>query len=189
MMNVLAALMPAATPEPPQLKDIVPPQPYFIPANYLWLAGGIIALLAAAYLAWRCFRRFIAKPPPRPNPRQAAAARLRELLRRAPEMDARLFGTEVCDVLRVFIGEQYRLHPERQTSAEFLASIAGSTHFTPRDHALLAAFLEQCDLLKFARHDAALPAKERLIEQATEFVEGSAVFAATFPAPVTLSKA
>jgi hypothetical protein len=194
MMNLffLAALTPAAptaagpdaAPTPAELRDIVPPQPYFLPASYLWLAAGVIALALAAWIAWKLLRR-PAKPPAPLSARQLAAARLLELRRRAPEMDARLFGAEVCDVLRAYIGAHHGLHPERQTSPEFLASIAGSVRFSPEQHNLLADFLTQCDLLKFARLEAALPAKERLLEQAAEFVEsGTALPNRPPPLPV-----
>ncbi len=90
------------------------------------------------------------------------------------EMSARDFGNEVCDILRVYIGAQYGLQPERQTSPEFLEAVGRSHAFSRHEHALLQDFLDQCDLLKFARQDATRDAKERLVQEATEFLEGSA---------------
>ncbi len=84
------------------------------------------------------------------------------------------FGAAVADVLRVYIGAQYGLHPERQTSEEFLSSITGSREFSVVEHALLREFLEGCDLLKFARADATLGNKRRLLRQAGDFLEDSA---------------
>ena len=88
-------------------------------------------------------------------------------------MDARTFGGAVCDVLRIYIGGEFGLAAERQTSPEFLASITGSRAFSVREHHVLAEFLDACDLLKFARADATLDRKRHLLMQATEFLEHS----------------
>ncbi len=168
---------PVATPTPPPLplpdiRGIVPPQPYSLGAASLW-ALAIIAALLVVVLLIRYFYRRRAKPAPPLTPRAAAAARLLALRRKLEELDAREFGGEVCDVLRSYVGAQYRLRLDRQTSAEFLVSIAGSSVFSPLEQSLLAEFLNQCDLLKFARADATTAAKEHLLEQAEEFVAGS----------------
>ena len=116
-----------------------------------------------------------------------AARRLQELEAQIDTLDARAFGGAVADVLRVYIGAQYRLHPERQTSEEFLSSITGSRIFSVVEHALLREFLEGCDLLKFARADATRDGKRRLLAQAMDFLEGSAQLPP--PLPMTLSSA
>ena len=143
--------MNAASP-PPDIRSIVPPQPFYLSAGGWWLvaAGAGIALAVAAL--WFLLRR-----PKRPlagptfTPRQIAARRLQELEAQMDTLDARAFGSAVADVLRVYIGAQYGLHPERQTSEEFLSSITDSRTFSVVEHALLREFLESCDLLKFAR--------------------------------------
>jgi hypothetical protein len=173
----IATSMPFATPTPAaDIRDIVPPQPYLLPGAWIWLALGAVCLLLAGWVFWRYFLRDrMRRPPPRISPRALAEARLAELERQLESLDARLFGGEVCEVLRAYIGAQYGLHPERQTSPEFLESMAGSPAFTASQHGLLAEFLEQCDLLKFARHEASLDAKRRLLAQAREFVNTTAV--------------
>ena len=123
---------------------------------------------------WFLLRRPKTVVGPTFTPRQIAARRLQELEAQMDDLDARAFGGAVADVLRVYIGAQYGLHPERQTSEEFLASITGSRAFSVTEHALLREFLAGCDLLKFARADATLDGKRRLLVQALEFLEGSA---------------
>lgn len=163
---------PSATPAP-QLKDIVPPQPYHLPGDYLWLAVAVVALAGAAYFAWRCWRRRPRKAAPRLSPRQLAEQRLADLRGRAPGLDPRVFGAEVCTILSGYIGEVYAFHPERQTSEEFLAAMAAHRIFSPAQHDALGHFLTQCDLLKFARLDAADEGKSRLIEQAADFIQSA----------------
>ena len=180
---LLAAIM--ATPGPsapgadapasPDIRGIVPPQPYYLAGSpWLLVLAGACVLLAAVVAWYFIFRPAKPKPGPQVTPREHAERRLRELAARAESLDARTFGNEVADVLRVYIGGQFRLHPERQTSPEFLASVSGSRAFTRAEHDLLTDFLAGCDLLKFARADATLDRKQSLLAQATEFVRSSA---------------
>ncbi len=165
----------AGTPAPPDIRGIVPPQPYFINASPLWLVLAAGCLLLAGFVAWYfLLRRTTPKSGPQESPREMAERRLRELAARAGSLDARAFGNEVADVLRLYIGGQFGLHPERQTSQEFLGSVAGARAFTKTEHVLLADFLAGCDLLKFARADATLDRKEHLLAQAADFVGSSA---------------
>lgn len=179
----IATSMPFATPtpaaplgSPADIRDIVPPQPYFLGIGAIWLVLGALCLVLAGWLLWHYFfRNRKRRQPPRISPRALAEQRLAALERQLDSLDARLFGGEVCEVLRAYIGAQYGLHPERQTSPEFLESMAGSPAFTASQHGLLAEFLEQCDLLKFARQEASLDAKRRLLAQAREFVNTAAL--------------
>ena len=59
-----------------------------------------------------------------------------------------------------------------QTSPEFLAAAGASPRFSEAEKALLAAFLEKADLIKFARLAAGSSDSEQLLEQARRFVEG-----------------
>lgn len=165
-------ISPLSGPAPPDIRDIIPAEPYAVPGSGLWLAVGVASLILAAWVLWRFFLR----PRPRrrapgPAPREIALMRLRELERRAGELDARVFGIEVSEVLRAYIGAQFGLHPERQTSQEFLGSIVNATVFSPAEKTFLSEFLDQSDLLKFARLDASEDAKRRLLTQAAEFLQ------------------
>ena len=165
---------PAASPEGPDIRAIVPPQPYFLSGSLLWLVVAVVSLLLAGLVAWYLLRRPKASKPPGPRltPREAARQKLAELESRMENVDARTFGGEVCDVLRVYIGAEYLMHPQRQTSPEFLASVAASRVFSRNEHTLLSGFLDGCDLLKFARLDATPAGKRALLIQAREFVDG-----------------
>lgn len=171
-MTAAAAASPAASPAA-QLRDIVPPQPYHLPVNFLWVALIAAALALAGYCLWRWLRRPRKGPPPL-SPRDLAAQRLEALRQRAPELEPRVFGAEVCGIISAYIGAVYSFHPERQTSAEFLEAMAAHRIFSPAQHAALGDFLTRCDLLKYARHEAAAEGKARLIEQAAEFLDRAA---------------
>ena len=181
-MNVVRPPLLAATlgpaPSPtgaPDIRSIVPPQPYFVSAAAgFWIALAVVLLGVAAVLLWLVLRQSRTAPKVALTPRQLAMQQLQELEAQIDTLDARTFGGAVADVLRVYVGTQYRLHPERQTSQEFLASIRSSRVFSPVEHALLTEFLESCDLLKFARADATLEGKRRLLGQTRDFLEDSA---------------
>ncbi|MBE7212487.1 MAG: hypothetical protein INR65_15815 [Gluconacetobacter diazotrophicus] len=170
----LAPSAPGASPEGPDIRAIVPPQPYSLGGSLLWLAVAAISLLLAGLVAWYLLRQ--PKAPgligPRLSPRDAARQKLAALEQETDAMDARRFGAEVCDVLRVYIGDEYRMHPQRQTSPEFLAAVAASRVFSRNEHTLLGEFLDGCDLLKFARADATPAGKRALLAQAREFIDG-----------------
>ena len=170
---ILAASAVSTPPPAPDIRGIVPPQPFYLRGDFWWLAVAGVCLLLAAFVLWEVLRPTKKPPVPLPNPLSAATQRLRELAARMDGMDPRTFGGAVCDVLRAYIGGEFGLAAERQTSPEFLASITGNRAFSVREHHLLAEFLDACDLLKFARADATLDRKRHLLAQATEFLENS----------------
>jgi hypothetical protein len=129
------------------------------------------ATVAVPWPAWVWHRR---KEPP-PTPREIARLALDGLHARAEKAESYEFSVAVSDVLRTYVSSQYSLHATRQTSPEFLASIAGSPQFTADDRALLAAFLERCDLLKFARIEGRSAENYELLRAAAAFVEGRRV--------------
>ena len=166
---------PAPSPAGADIRAIVPPQPYFLSGSLLWLVVAALSLLLAGLVAWYLLRRPKTPKPtgPKLSPREAAKQKLAELERQMDAMDARTFGGEVCDVLRIYIGDEYGMHPERQTSPEFLASVAATRIFSRNEHTLLSEFLDGCDLLKFARLDATPAGKRALLAQALEFIDGN----------------
>ncbi|MDQ2660186.1 MAG: hypothetical protein M3Y03_07170, partial [Verrucomicrobiota bacterium] len=66
----------------------------------------------------------------------------------------------------------YQLPVTRQTSVEFLSALAATSPFSPDEQTLLGDFLNRCDLIKFARYDATTADSEKLLEEATRFVQG-----------------
>lgn len=169
--SVILAAASAASP-PPDIRDIVAPQPFHISGNY-WLllvaAGCSLAAALVGWLLWRRLRR--PKVVVLPTPHEIAYERLSNLRARADALDPRAFGEEAADTLRAFIGAQYRLQAQRQTSPEFLESMRGSTLFSTTQHTVLADFLTRCDLLKFARQNATRDGKLKLLDQATLFLD------------------
>jgi hypothetical protein len=164
---------PAAQPPAVEIRDIAPPvdvfpYPPWMVVTAACVAAVLLALIVRLIVRW--VRRRPAPPPPTPR-----AIALRELERLRPQvqvLDPHEFSFPVSDVLRTYIGAEYHLHAPRQTSPEFLATISGSAKFSDADRTLLAAFLERCDLIKFARIDASSDDSAGLLESAISFVQG-----------------
>ena len=151
--------------------DISPPVDYSLVPVWVIFLSAFIALALLGLAVW-LFLRWRRRPQPERSPR----ARTLELLERARAEIALLnpyqFSIRVSDILRRYVLEQYQLPSTRQTSIEFLESIAHAGNFSADDKSLLGDFLSRCDLIKFARYDATTADSEQLLEEATRFVKG-----------------
>ena len=154
-----------------ELHDIAPPVEYSLVPTWVIFAGSFVALAVLGLIGW-----WIVRHLRRAKPEQTPQARALELLQRARgEINALTpyqFSIRVSDILRRYVTEQYQLPLTRQTSVEFLESLAKTSTFSEEDRALLGDFLSRCDLIKFARYDATIADSELLIEEATRFVRG-----------------
>jgi len=155
-----------------ELHDISPPVEYsLVPPWVVFVAAfAVLSLLGLIGV-------FIARRMHRQKPAQSPRARALELLRQAREQIAHEtpydFSIRVSDILRRYVTEQYQLPVTRQTSVEFLESLARhSSSFSEDEQSLLSDFLNRCDLIKFARYDATTADSELLAEEAIRFVQG-----------------
>lgn len=165
----------AQAPQMPELRDIAPPVDVFPYPAWMVALGILIGLLLLGLVVW-CVKRFWPRSPslPPPTPRELALQQLQQLATRLDGMLPYDFSILVSDVLRSYLMQQYGLAATRQTSPEFLASVADNACFSVMQKELLALFLGRCDEVKFARVDASAGDSARLLEQATSFVKGEA---------------
>ncbi len=141
---------------------------------WLWIAVALGALLLVAAFLRHHLQRRPALPPP--TPREIALNALRDLAACAHEAESICFAAEVSEVLRRFIGAQFGLRAEYQTTPEFLATARRSMIFSRAETELLAEFLSKADNLKFGGHPPApsMPINTRLLDLAMAFVRGGA---------------
>jgi hypothetical protein len=150
----LQAAPPNAVPPGPVFKDA--PKPLIdIPNIWLWV-GGILAVLGAAvviYLLvryWRKRQAIIKIPPPVP-PHVRARRALEDALAIIGQPEP--FSIKVSGALRVYLEERFQFHAPDRTTEEFLYELQNSNLLTNDQKKSVAAFLESCDLIKFARYE------------------------------------
>jgi len=128
-----------------------------IPNFWLWVIwiACILALCALAWLAWRYWRKkaaaVLAVPPvpPHVRARRALEAALAFL------GDPKAFSIAVSDALRSYLEERFDFHAPDRTTEEFLLELRGTNLLTTEQKLSLGDFLENCDLIKFAKYEPA----------------------------------
>lgn len=154
------------------IHEIAPPVDYSLVPPWVIYGGIILGLVLLGLIGWWLYKRS-QRPKQVRSPRERA---LDELLRVEGEMETLTpyqFSIAVSDILRRYVTEQYQLPVTRQTSVEFLSTLAKSSPFSAEETSLLGDFLNRCDLIKFARYDATIHDSRLLLEEAMQFVKGA----------------
>jgi uncharacterized protein DUF4381 len=167
-----AAPSAAAAAEPTtadDIRDIRGPKgmlpPWLIPAL---LAGG--ALLAmAGYAAWRWKRR--QRIPRALLPFEIALQRLEDIRSLMDPSSVREFSIAISDIVRAYIEASFEVTATHLTTEEFLRDLLESSNTSLAAHRnLLAEFLRQCDVAKFAGVSLSRRIMESLHQSARSFV-------------------
>lgn len=149
--------------------------PVEIPSGWEWLIYGLAAALLiglAIFVVRRMMKRMtVVLPPPIPfiDPHTLARRRLEAALRLID--DPYRFCSAVSDALRGYMEGRFSIHAPDRTSDEFLDELRTSTALTGAQHEFVADFLNQCDLVKFARDEPTRSDLERLHRSALRLVE------------------
>src|SRR6185295_15208276 len=85
--------------------------------------------------------------------------------------DPNRFCTEVANAIRVYLEERFNLHAPERTTEEFLNELQQSRQLTRDQKESLGAFLESCDLVKFARFEPTETALRQLHDSALRLVD------------------
>jgi hypothetical protein len=147
-----------------------PPVPFEI--NW-WLVAGVVAGTLAL---WWLIRRRMATRGQRAaamavqRSHEDALAALEKLFALVDREESRPYAIESSGIVRRYIETRFSLSAPRQSTEEFLESATHSPNLAPECQALLAEFLKNCDLLKFARALANRNELTRLHESAIRFV-------------------
>ena len=186
-VNVSSVL--AAGDDPNRPRDItgllVPPapRPSLLRRYGPWTAAAVAAagLLLAGLWWWSRRQRLV--PPVAPD--VWALDELRKLesqgLVRAGR--TREFYYAISEIVRGYVERRFTLHAPEMTTAEFLGTLthAGGPllSFAPQ----LRAFLEACDLAKYAAHEPGLDAADQALSTAREFILSSTLASPTDAPP------
>jgi hypothetical protein len=153
------------------IHEIAPPVDYSLIPPWVIYAGIVLGFLLIGLIGWWIRKRSL-RPKAGPSPRDRALQNLGRIGREMESLTPYQFSIRVSDILRTYVTEQYALPVTRQTSVEFLATIAKASPFSEDEKSLLEDFLNRCDLIKFARYDATIEDSRLLLEEATRFVQG-----------------
>jgi hypothetical protein len=100
--------------------------------------------------------RTILRYPPPLKPHETALNALRDLLAKGwiESENAEPFYIELSSIIRRYLEDRFGLRAPERTTEEFIRE-ATTSRFLSSDHQILTSeFLEQCDLVKFARYQA-----------------------------------
>jgi hypothetical protein len=157
------------------IRDIKPPEE--VPFD--WRPYGIVAatiigvgLLGAAFFYLLNRPRKQRVLPPRPAHEVALAALNRLRTRRLIEAGKfEEYYVELSAVVRRYLEDGFHLRAPEMTTEEFLAAVAREGRLVAPHRRLLADFLAQADLVKFARHHPSLKDTEAAYDAAQRFIE------------------
>ena len=175
MASNSSILIPPAAPPTTVMStnDIRPIKPpVFVPNPWTWIfwTAGILfalALIVTALIVWisRQKRRAIIPPvPPHVRARQKIDAALLLI------GDPRVFCIAVSDAVRIYLEERFNLRAPERTTEEFLRDLQKTSALTAQQKQSLGEFLEQCDLVKFARFEPPESLLRELHESALRLV-------------------
>jgi hypothetical protein len=177
------------------LRDIKPPVD--IPSGWTWVWAAVIAAIVVAlaiflWKRWRKMREEIPAEPPVP-----AHLRARRLLEQALGLLDRPkeFCVLVSDTARFYLEERFDFRAPERTTEEFLHELSGTDLLTRDQKESLGEFLQQCDLVKFARYEPGEPelralhaAAVRLVDETEPVALKPAGGAPAAPAPAASSQ-
>jgi hypothetical protein len=132
------------------------------------LAGGAL-LIIGGYAVWRWARR-------RGSPRaqqlfEIALQRLEEIRALMQPSSVREFSIAISDIVRRYIEDEFKVTATHRTTEEFLHGLLESSNASLAAHRnLLAQFLQQCDMAKFAGVGLSMQIMESLHQSARSFV-------------------
>ena len=173
-LEVASALAPGET-DPRPIKDTLADWPAPL-SRWIWVAlAGLILLAAAAAILYRVLstpRTFLHMPPAIP-PHQIALDAI-AALRAKGWIEARTiepFYVELSAIIRRYLEARFGLRAPERTTEEFIRDALTARTLTPPHRDLVAGFLAQSDLVKFARHAPGSDDMRNALDSATRLVQ------------------
>ena len=148
------------------IKGLVP-----LPHDLWWLLLLLILVVVAAAAFWILNRRrpdAWAPSTPPPTPYETAIRALQQLLEENPPVEE--FYTRLSDIVRHYLEGQLGLRAPERTTEEFLYEMSQDQALSAEHKELLGAFLQESDLVKFARFRPGEDDKKRVFDAAERFV-------------------
>jgi len=167
--SMAAPAIMAAAAAADDIRDIRGPKGIFPLWQVAALLAAVALLAAGGYVVWRWTRR-------RRAPRalllfEIALQRLEDIRRLMQPSSVREFSIAISDIVRRYIEDQFMVVATHRTTEEFLHDLLESSNASLAAHRnLLAQFLQQCDMAKFAGVGLSMQIMETLHQSARSFV-------------------
>lgn len=137
----------------------------------------VLGSLAAAGLVLLLFlRKKKEKAAPPPVPAHVKALAALEELKASDLLEKNLFKeyfSALSDILRRYIEDRFDLRAPEQTTEEFLNILRQDPQFTYEQREMLRGFLNECDMIKFAKQETSLQAAQDATEKTEAFIEAT----------------
>jgi hypothetical protein len=153
------------------IRDIKPPIDIPNGLEWLWLTLAVLALIAILFVAWRIWKS--SRSRVRIEPLIPAHVRAKEALQKALELigQPKEFCILVSDTVRHYLEERFAFHAPERTTEEFLRELSETDLLTADQKESLGKFLENCDLVKFAKYEPGENELRELHSSAVRLVE------------------
>lgn len=168
---------------PPELAEIKPP---IAISGFQWVRPLLVIIaitLLAAIAAWFLRDRLRRKAKPSTErsipPHEVALTALDALLKRQliEQKEIEPFYVELSAIVRIYLEDRFNLRAPEQTTEEFIRTSSQSAALSLDHRTLTQSFLEQSDLVKFARYQPETDDMRRAWDAAAKLVRE------TIPAP------
>lgn len=135
------------------IRDIKPPIDIPNGLEWLWAAIAALALIIILFVAWKIWRN--SRLRVRIEPLIPAHIRAKQALQKALELigEPKPFCILVSDTIRHYLEERFAFHAPERTTEEFLRELGETDRLTADQKESLGRFLENCDLVKFAKYE------------------------------------
>ncbi|MGO8835864.1 MAG: hypothetical protein ACLQAH_02165 [Limisphaerales bacterium] len=135
------------------IRDIKPPVAIPNGWEWIWWTLGALAVLAILFLAWKWWQKrrsqipFVPPVPAHVRAKQKLAEALALIAQPKP------FVIAVSDAARAYLEERFNFHAPERTTEEFLHELNDTNLLVKEQKESLGNFLENCDLVKFAKYE------------------------------------
>lgn len=154
------------------IKGLVP-----LPTDWwVWALVALVAMTLVAVALYFLLRKKSSAPPSKAGIQLTAYDIAVQALQRLAEEDligrgeADRFYTRLSDIVRHYLEGHFQLHAPERTTEEFLYEVSQNSSLSQEHKGLLGAFLQECDLVKFARLRPSSADMKRALDAAERFV-------------------
>ena len=160
------------------LKDLKPQAE--IEADYKPFLFFLAALASAAYLVYRLvqyFKRRKRAPIPMPERVRSAEEIAREAIERllgrklVEQGHLKQFYLELSEIIKRFLGSKLGVHSLERTTEEFTRDLR-AVSVPSAEYRMIREFLEDCDLVKFAKYRPGTEEVEQIIARSRAMIDG-----------------